>query len=124
MKQLLRIGTQQGLSWITMLDTVELAVNSAPVSHTIYSPFFMNYGFDPALFPDVHNLENPVDNSRTEPARAFAHRMREQWKLCHQHLQKVKDQSIAQANLDRTPHDFKPGDWVMVKMTPEERESN
>ena len=119
-KQLLRIAASQGRNWLTAVDTVELSVNSAPISHTVYSPFFLNYGFEPCLFPDIYNLASPI-NSKVELTEVFVTRMQNEWKHIHHILQHVKDQSVEQTNKHRESHTIRPGDLVFVSMTPEQR---
>ena len=34
-------------SWEILLPTVEMAINSSPNQSTGFSPFFLNYGFEP-----------------------------------------------------------------------------
>ena len=56
-KQFLRMATLKGLNWFNVLAVAELTINSAPISHTTISPFRLNCGFDPCVFPDVYNLD-------------------------------------------------------------------
>ena len=35
------------------LPHAEMAMNSAPIAHTDFSPFMLNYGHDPCLIEDV-----------------------------------------------------------------------
>ena len=53
MKQLLRIAHADGRSWYDVLPQAEMAMNSAPIAHTEFSPFMLNYGHDPCLIADV-----------------------------------------------------------------------
>ena len=73
-----RMATMKGLNWFSVLVVAELSINSAPISHTNISPFRMNCGFDSCVFPDVHNLDPPV-NTRSENVRQFIARMRSEW---------------------------------------------
>ena len=68
------MATLKGLNWFNVLAVAELSINSAPISHTNVSPFRLNYGFDPCVFPDVYNLDSPV-NTRSENVRQFIDRM-------------------------------------------------
>ena len=121
-KQLLRTAHQQGQNWVSMIDIAEIAINSAPISHTRYSPFFHNYGFEPCVFPDIHNLASPI-NAKTELAQLFGERMRDQWKAARKWLQHHKNQSVEQANKARIPHDFRPGMKVLVRMNKDQQKS-
>ena len=67
-KQFLCKATLKGLNWFNVLAVAELSIHSAPISNTNLSPFRLNCGFDSCVFPDVYNLESPV-NTRSENAR-------------------------------------------------------
>ena len=77
-EQCLRMATMKGLNWFSVLAVAELSINSAHLSHINISPFRLNCGFDPCVFPDVKNLDSPV-NTRSENVRQFIDRMRNEW---------------------------------------------
>ena len=77
-KQYLRMATLKGLNWFKVLAVTELSINSAPIPLTNISPFRLNCGFDHCVFPDVYNLDSPV-NTRSENVRQFIDRMRSEW---------------------------------------------
>ena len=77
-KQFLRMATLKGLNFFNVLAVAELSIHSAHISNTNLSPFRLNCGFDPCVFPDVYNLDSQV-NTRSENVRKFIDRMRVNW---------------------------------------------
>ena len=63
-KQFLCMATLNDLNWFNVLAVTELSINSAHISHTNISPFRLNCGFGPCVFPDVYNLDSP-ENTRS-----------------------------------------------------------
>ena len=56
MKQLLRIASIQHKNWVEVLHIVEMAINSAPLAKTAYTPFlrlYTSYALSYTLIPDV-----------------------------------------------------------------------
>ena len=96
------MATLKRLNWFNVLAVAELSVNSAPISHTNISHFGLNCGFDPCDFPDVYNLNSPV-NTRSENVRQFIDRMRSEWVAARAILSDLQRQTIAQANDTQGP---------------------
>ena len=119
-KQFLRTATLKGLNWFKWLAVAELSINSAPISHTNIYLFRLNCGFDPGVFPDVYNLDSPV-NTRSENVRPFIDRMRSEVVAARAILSDLQCQNIAQANKHRHGHSFHVGDWAFGKMTTQQR---
>ena len=76
------------------MAVAELSINSAPISHTNVSPFGMKYWIDHCVFPDVYNLDSPV-NTRSENVRQFIDRMRSEWVAARAILSDIQRQTIA-----------------------------
>ena len=117
MKQVFRTLIAQGRLWYDMLDSVEIAMNSAPVAWTDYSPYYLTYGYHPTFLHDL-----PVDwvipwQARYETARDFVHRMRSDWKTVRKAFKHQQEKVAAQANRHRTDHPFMVGDQVLLNMT-------
>ena len=115
MKQLLRIATVTGLCWFDCLPSAEMAMNSAPIAHTKFSPYFLNYGFNPCTVPDVFDFEAPC-HTISEDAKQFCERMRQEWHAAHVLMTKLKSAQEQQANRHRQPHMFAVGDEVLVNV--------
>ena len=59
-KQCLRFAHHEGLHWYNALDMVEMTINNAPIGDTPYSPYFLNYGYDPCITPNVWYLQSII----------------------------------------------------------------
>ena len=120
-KQLFRIAKERGVNWLNVLEVAEIAINSAPISHTKYSPFFLNYGFDPCILPDVHNLHSSL-NEQIETVHHFVSGMQSRWLAVRTLLRTLQAQATAQANRHQAPQaPFRVGQFVMVSMQIKQR---
>ena len=60
-KQILRTTTLGFMNWSLVLDNAEMAINSAPLRDCGVSPFFLNLGCHPCVWPDVeHAVEHDL----------------------------------------------------------------
>ena len=99
---------------------VELSINSAPISYINISPYRLNCGFDPCVFPDVYNLDSTV-NTRFENVRQFIECMRSECVAARAILSDLQRQTIAQNNKHPQSHSFHVGDLALVKVTTQQR---
>ena len=65
-------------TWETLLPTVELVINSLPNSSTGFSPFFLNYGYEPVT---PIELLRGDELAKTESVASFVQRVASDWKL-------------------------------------------
>ena len=96
--------TMKALLRITALHDeepmAEMAMNSAPIAHTEFSPFYLNCGYEPVFVPDVFS-EAQAANARTETIQEFTERMETRWKVARQLLQELKEEQVRQGNRSR-----------------------
>ena len=98
------------------MEVAEIAINSSPISHTAVSPFFLNYGFDPCIFTDVHNMHSSL-NEQIHTVRDFVGSMCVRWIAVRTMLRTLQAQATDQANHHQLPQEpFRVGQLVMVSM--------
>ena len=73
-KQILRVAFAEGKNWVLALDNVEMATNNAVLTAGGLSPYFLNLGYNPCLWPDVEP-DNFDANTLSEPLDSFVSRM-------------------------------------------------
>ena len=83
-------------TWEILLPTVELVINSLPNSSTGFSPFFLNYGYEPVT---PIQLLRGDEIARTESVASFAQRVASDWKLARQNLD--RSERLQQKYYDR-----------------------
>ena len=97
--------------WEILLPTVELAINSLPNSSTGFTPFYLNYGYEPVT---PIQLIRGDEVATTESVEVFVQRLSSDWKLARQNL----DRSVRlQAKYYDAKHrdvGFKVGDLVLL----------
>ena len=71
--------------WEKLLPTVELVINSLPNSSTGFTPFYLNYGYEPVT-PITLIKGNEITNK--ESVKAFTQRIVSDWKLARRNLEK------------------------------------
>ena len=64
--------------WEVLLPTVELAINSLPNLSTGFTPFFLNYGYEPVT---PIQLLRGDEVATTESVEVFVQRLSSDWKL-------------------------------------------
>ena len=65
------------------MPTVELVINSLPNSSTGFSPFFLNYGYEPVT---PIELLRGDELAKTESVASFIQRVASDWKLARENL--------------------------------------
>ena len=69
--------------WENLLPTVELAINSLPNSSTSFTPFFLNYRYEP-ITPIQLLWGDEV--ATTKSVEVFVQRLSSDWKLARHNL--------------------------------------
>ena len=69
-KQVLRVAFAEGKTWVLALDNVEMAINNAVLTAGGLSPYFLNLGYHPCLWPDVSRDDTDI-NTLSEPLQSF-----------------------------------------------------
>ena len=98
-------------SWEILLPTVELVINSLPNSSTGFSPFYLNYGYEPVA---PIQLLRGDELAKTESVGSFIQRAASDWKLARQNLE--KSVRLQQKYYDKKHRDvgYKVGDLVLL----------
>ena len=104
-------NTNEMKKWEILLPTVELVINSLPNSSTGFSPFFLNYGYEPVT---PIQLIRGDEIAKTESVAAFAQRVASDWKLARQNLD--RSVRLQQKYYDKKHRDvgYKVGDLVLL----------
>ena len=71
--------------WEILLPTLELVINSLPNQSTGFSPFFLNYGYEPVTPIQLLKGDEVVS---TESVASFIQRVTSDWKLDRENLQR------------------------------------
>ena len=117
-KQLLRMARFHGHTWFDMLTATEMIINNAPIGTTKFSPFFLNYGFNPCIIPDIYlNELHEINRSETIPqsVKMFVSTMRSTWRTAKRAFRKMRHHQKRHADKHRRPTVHKVGDWVLIK---------
>ena len=91
LRQYLRGIRLQGLIWVNSIATAEIAMNNANSTGTNFTPYLLNLGYHPCVYPDVEWSTPPVDSVTSSPAKNVAKTLKKQWKIAHKILQDHKD---------------------------------
>ena len=78
-------GTNDIKKWEILLPTVELVINSLPNSSTGFSPFYLNYGYEPVT---PIQLIKGDEIANTESVASFARRIASDWRLSRENLER------------------------------------
>jgi len=101
----------QNRPWNEALTQVEMAINNAPVMGTEFSPYYLNFGFHPAIIADLpRQLKDPADEDIDE----FANRMTLMYEHFARILQAEQKRVANRENSGREPTNYQVGDLVMV----------
>lgn len=96
--------------WDLCLTAAEFACNSAVQTSTGYSPFFLNYGADPANPLRLSTL----DESNTPAADQIVRGLAADIQQAKDNLQAAISRQAYYANKHRREHEFKEGEKVML----------
>jgi len=77
-KQVLRTLTLGFTDWSLVLDNAEMAINNATLTGCGVSPYFLNLGYNPCLWPDVEQAVDP-ELAVQEDVATFVRRLDSTW---------------------------------------------
>ena len=98
-------------TWEIFLPTVELVINSLPNSSTGFSPFYLNYGYEPVT---PIELIREDERAKTESVASFIQRVASDWKLARENLN--RSVHLQTKYYDKKGRDvgYKVGDLVLL----------
>ena len=97
--------------WEILLPTVELVINSLPNASTGFTPFFLNYGYEPVT---PIQLLRGNEIASTESVMAFTHRMASDWKLARENLERSVQSQSKYYDKKHKDVSFSAGDLVLL----------
>ena len=115
MLQLMRCAEYQNRKWYDVVDYVEMAINSAPLVDTDYSPYYLTYGYHPAMYLDLPSASIPTHDLKETPKR-FISRLRDDWKHISSLFATQQQRMAKAANRKRADHTYLRGDQVLITM--------
>ena len=80
--------TNERREWNKLLPIIELAINSSVNRRTGYTPFFLNYGFDPVVPADLIKGNERVQN---ESVGDFCSRLKIIWDLARNKIKQAME---------------------------------
>lgn len=95
--------------WDTYLATAELAINSSVSDATGYTPFYVNYGFEPKL--PWHTAAPAIDS---ESAFMLVEQLQSVHVFCRDALRRAKDKQTAYLSTKRRVVIYETGDRVLL----------
>ena len=98
-------------AWEILLPTVELVVNSLPNSSTGFSPFYLNYGYEPVV--PIQLLKGD-EVATTESVEVFIQRLSSDWKLARQNLDRSVRRQAKYYDAKHRDLGFRVGDLVLL----------
>ena len=104
-------NTNEKRKWEIRLPTVELVINLLPNSSTGFSPFYLNYGYEPVT---PIQLIRGDELAKTESVGSSAQRVASDWKLARENLE--RSVRLQQKYYDKKHRDigYKVGDLVLL----------
>ena len=97
--------------WEKTLPTVELVINSLPNQSTGFSPFYLNYGYEPVTPIQLLKGDEEV---KTESISSFVRRVKSDWELARENLKKSIDLQAKYYNKKHRDIEFNEGDLVLL----------
>jgi hypothetical protein len=101
--------------WDDHLTAAEFAYNSSVNPSTGYSPFYLNYGFNPTT--PLALLQPVQDASNVEAVNDFINRLSADIKRAQDNIKAAQDRQAKYANQHRRNHEFQVGDKVILKQS-------
>ena len=97
--------------WKILLPTVEMVINSSPNQSTGFSPFFLNYGYEPVM--PIQLLKGD-ESTKIESVASFVQRVTSDWNLALENLQ--RSVGLQQKYYDQKHRDvhYNVGDLVLL----------
>ena len=97
--------------WEKMLPTVELVINSLPNQITGFSPFYLNYGYEPVT---PIQLIRGNEEVRTESIGSFVRRITSDWKSARENLKRSVDFQAKYYDKKHRDVEFTEGELVLL----------
>ena len=96
-------ASQEVTHWERYLPMVEFVINSSASPSTGYTPFYLNYGFEPVTPLD---LIKDVDQTNIEGVNVFVNRMKKTFKMAMQTVHLAQQRQKRQADQRRREQRF------------------
>ena len=103
--------SQEVTHWERYLPMVEFVINSSASQSTGYSPFYLNYGYEPA---NPLTLIRDADMTQIEGVNVFISRMRKTFRIAMQKVHLAQQRQKKQADQHRREQRFHSGDQVLL----------
>ena len=97
--------------WEKTLPTVELVINSLPNQSTGFSPFYLNYGYEPV---SPIQLIRGNEEIKTESIGSFVRRITSDWELAKQNLKRSVDLQAKYYDKKHRDVEFVEGELVLL----------
>ena len=97
--------------WDLLLPTVEFILNAYPNRSTGYSPFFLNYGYEPTT-PQIFLRDRRF--ILNESVSQFLNRMDNIFRKSQDNVRRANAQAKARYDRGRREVEYAVGDWVLV----------
>ena len=97
--------------WEILLPTVELVINSLPNVSTGFTPFYLNYGYEPVT--PIQLLKGD-EIANTESVAAFTRRVASDWKLARENLERSVQLQAKYYDKRHRDVSYKAGDLVLL----------
>ena len=104
-------GSQEVAHWERYLPMVEFVINSSSSPSTGYTPFYLNYGFEPVT---PVTLIREADMTQIEGVNVFVQRMKKTFQLAMQMVHRAQERQKKQADQRRRDQRFYSGDQVLL----------
>ena len=103
--------SQEVNHWERILPITEFVINSSASPSTGYSPFYLNYGFEPTT-PLM--LIRDANMTHIEGVNVFVTRMKKTFRMAMQRVQDSQQRQKRQADQRRREQKFQSGDQVLL----------
>jgi hypothetical protein len=100
--------------WANQLTAAEIAINNCQQSSTKYSPFYMNYGFNPRFPFLIQSTNRSLEPSTVPAAEDVFKTIQQTTQQAIQNLTKAQQQQSMYANRKRRKEEFKVGEQVYL----------
>ena len=107
----LRTANLRGRGWHDVIPYVEIAINSAALHRSHWSPYYINYGFHPTTENDIYAqfATNPVKD-----VSEFLQRIRLDWQTAHESMLLQQEGMRQRTDQNRRASEIAVGDEVLV----------
>ena len=103
--------SQEVNHWERYLSMVEFVINSSASQATGYTPFYLNYGYEPVT--PLHLIQD-VDKVNLEGVNVFTSRMKKIFRMAMQEVHQAQQRQKRQADQKRREQRFFSGDQVLL----------